>query len=732
MAESPAASNHFEPGARAEGGVAEANLRNATVLLFARVCDRLARPFDASSSIQSCPIEVGQEPLAWLAAVAPTAGFRVEARRMSLADAVWLAQDDLPIVAWSDSRGAWVAVNRHGFFKPRAWWSDGPVDASVPTTRGRLATDLGLRSPGEPADFGLLMPLDPAGAGMQAGHDREHGHGESASPVRRLMALMRPEGADLWAIGVFSAVTGLLSLALPLAVNAFISNLSFGVRSGPFVQALLAIALVLFACLALAGALRAVQHVVAEVVQRRVFARLAADLSHRLPRIELACTDGVHAPELVNRFLEVVTVQKSSALLLLTGIDLALSTVIGLTVLAFYHPFLLALSALLVVAIALIVFVGGRGAVPTSVRESIRKYEVVEWLEELARHPRIFKGPGGAELARKRADDLVRGYLQARRDHFRVLFRQILALLGLEVVAGTVLLGVGGWLVLNQQLTLGQLVAAEIIVTAIVAAVAKLGKQFEAWYDAVAAVDKLGVLVDLRPERQGGEVIRGECGASVEARGVEHRKPGRPGVAGPLDFRVEPGERVAVLASFGSGASTLLDLLAGMRTPTSGRVLVDSVDVADWDLDALHEQVMLVREGDVMSGTVAENLRLGCDGITVAQLNAGLEAVGLADAVRALPEGLQAALITGGLPLTGRQRIRLLIARALVLRPRLLLVDELLDGLDDATFRQLCGALLDPALGWTVVLVTRDPRVARCLGRAIELVAPAPGMEPGK
>ena len=546
------------------------------------------------------------------------------------------------------------------------------------------------------------------------------------------MALMRPEGADLWAIGVFSAVTGLLSLALPLAVNAFISNLSFGVRSGPFVQALVAIALVLFACLALAGALRAVQHVVAEVVQRRVFARLAADLSHRLPRVELACTDGVHAPELVNRFLEVVTVQKSSALLLLTGIDLALSTVIGLTVLAFYHPFLLALSALLVVTIALIVFVGGRGAVPTSVRESIRKYEVVEWLEELARHPRIFKGPGGAELARKRADDLVRGYLQARRDHFRVLFRQILALLGLEVVAGTVLLGVGGWLVLNQQLTLGQLVAAEIIVTAIVAAVAKLGKQFEAWYDAVAAVDKLGVLVDLRPERQGGEVIRGGRGASVEARGVEHRKPGRPGVAGPLDFRVEPGERVAVLASFGSGASTLLDLLAGMRTPTSGRVLVDSVDVADWDLDALHEQVMLVREGDVMSGTVAENLRLGCDGITVAQLNAGLEAVGLADAVRALPEGLQAALITGGLPLTGRQRIRLLIARALVLRPRLLLVDELLDGLDDATFRQLCGALLDPALGWTVVVVTRDPRVARCLGRAIELVAPAPGMEPGK
>jgi ABC-type bacteriocin/lantibiotic exporter with double-glycine peptidase domain len=186
---------------------------------------------------------------------------------------------------------------------------------------------------------------------------------------------------------------------------------------------------------------------------------------------------------------------------------------------------------------------------------------------------------------------------------------------------------------------------------------------------------------------------------------------------------------VAVLAAFGSGASTLLDLLAGMRTATAGRVLVDAVDTADWNLDALHAQVMLVREGDLMSGTVAENLRLGRDGVAVSQLNAGLEAVGLGDAIRALPDGLQTPLITGGLPLTGRQRIRLLVARALVMRPRLLLIDELLDGLDEATFEQLCRAVLDPALGWTVVVATRDPRVARRLGRTIELVAPAPGPE---
>jgi ABC-type multidrug transport system fused ATPase/permease subunit len=211
---------------------------------------------------------------------------------------------------------------------------------------------------------------------------------------------MRPEAPELWTIATFSAITGLLYLALPLAVNTFVSNLSFGTRSGPFMQGLVAIATVLLLCLAVAAALRGLQHAVAEVIQRRIFVRLGTDLAHRLPNVDLESLDGVHAPELVNRFLDVVTVQKSASMLLLTGINLVLSAAIGLTVLAFYHPFLLAFSLLLVGAVALIIFVGGRRAVNTSIRESRRKYEVVDWLEELARHPRVFKGSGGIELAR--------------------------------------------------------------------------------------------------------------------------------------------------------------------------------------------------------------------------------------------------------------------------------------------------------------------------------------------
>jgi putative ABC transport system ATP-binding protein len=351
----------------------------------------------------------------------------------------------------------------------------------------------------------------------------------------------------------------------------------------------------------------------------------------------------------------------------------------------------------------------------------MRKYQVVEWFEELARHPRMFKGPGGFDMARSRADDLVRGYLDARAQHFRVLLRQISGLLALEVVAGTLLLGVGGWLVLNEQLTLGQLVAAEIIVSAIVASIAKLGKQFEAWYDAVAAVDKLGYLIDIPLDRAGGERPTVQTPMSVRAVGLGYQGDGLQRAFENVQLDLRSGDRVALHGSHGSGTSTLLEVIAGFRKASEGSVEVHGLDVRSWDLAALHGSTMMLREGDLVAGTIADNLRLGLRGVTIAQMQEAIECVGLGEAIRAMPDGLESRLITGGLPMPGRRRIRLLVARALVARPRLLLVDELLDGLDEATTSQLCEILTAPSRDWTLVVSTRDLRVAERVGRRIDL-----------
>jgi putative ABC transport system ATP-binding protein len=326
------------------------------------------------------------------------------------------------------------------------------------------------------------------GFGRHPGQESVEGH---LTPFARLRALLQPEASDILTVFIYALTVGLLTLATPIAVEALVNTVAFG----RFLQPVVVLALLLFMFLAFSAAIRAVQTIVVEIVQRRLFARVAGDLSYRLPRVQMTELDGAYAPELVNRFFDVVTVQKVSAQLLLEGIGLVLSAIVGMTVLAFYHPWLAGFDVILLAMIGLVVFVLGRGAVDSSVKESKEKYAMAAWLEDIARCPVAFRTDGGSEFALERSDRMIHDYLSARKKHFRILMRQILFALGLQALASTALLGIGGWLVVSGELTLGQLVAAELIVAVIVGSVAKLGKHMESFYDLLAAVDKLGHFV---------------------------------------------------------------------------------------------------------------------------------------------------------------------------------------------------------------------------------------------
>lgn len=550
-------------------------------------------------------------------------------------------------------------------------------------------------------------------------HDAGHGH---APPWRRFVALLEPERGDILVLLLFSLINGVLLLATPLAVDAVVNNIAFGGQEQVYVQALLVLSFALFVFLGLLAALRGVQHYVMEVIQRRLFLRVTADLAYRLPRIEATALQQSTGPELVNRFFEVVTVQKSSSLLMLEGINVTLSALIGLVVLGFYHPFLLAFDLALIVALVLVVFLMGRGAVPTSIRESYAKHAVAAWLEQIVLFPLLFKGRGASELALRRADELGREYLAARSEHYRVLIRQIGGLLTLQAVASASLLTIGGALVLRGELTLGQLVASELIVGAVVASVAKFDKQLESWYDAMAAVDKLGYLADLPVEREHGEVPTSRSGpAELELRQVAFGyDPDRP-LFSDISLRFPPGARVAVVSAAGYGASTLLDLVFGLQRPQQGMVLVDGLDVRHWDLVELRKQVALVRGTEVVEGTIADNVRLGRNDLSLDDVRLALEHVGLMDAVLRLPDGLDTRLKPGGRPLSSTQRARLVLARAIIGRPRLLLLDELLEGLELETVTALESYLFDRKAPWTLVLVTRDPDLVQHCDEVVRL-----------
>ena len=658
------------------------------------------------------------EPMAQMVTAAAALGLRLAPARMSIADAVWSADGLRPLVAWSTVERRWLVVRKYGALRARISTADAPLELKT-ISRRALAKRLGLRDALDVAEFGILhAPPFTLPEAEDAHHATGHGHHAPAlHPVKRYLAVLRPESREVFAIVSFSIVTAVLYLALPLAVSAFVSNLSFGNQSAPFIQALLFIGIALLAALCLSALIRALQVYTAEVVKRRLFVRLMGDLTHRLPRVTSSAFEGVSGPELVNRFLDIVSVQRATERILINGIPVVLGIVIGTLVLGLYHPTLFGFSLLLWIGIGFAVL-NGRGAVDASIRESRLKYETVGWLEELARSPTLFKGPGGFALAQQRSDQLARRYLDACRTYFRVLLRQIFSLLILEIFATSTLLMVGGWLVLQQQLTLGQLVASELIVASIVYSISKLGSIFDSWYSGLAAIDKIGHLTDLETERTNGETASpAPGGMRVECQDIAFSYPGGHAVLSGLRLDLEPGECVALWGISGRGSSTTLNLLFGMGVPDSGFIRLDGLDLRSWDLARLRSQVALIRGTDIVTGTVAENVRLGRDDIGLDAITDALDRVGLLGDLLALPDGLDTRLISGGLPLSSRQRLRLLIARAIVLSPRLLLVDDILDGSDPATLRELFTVLRDPRHSWTVLVATRDPAVAELCQR---------------
>lgn len=692
--------------------------------------DRLALRRSVRDAAEAWPGDIGQRWWKWTVESGRSAGLRMRVLEVPLMHAWELARAGAAFATYAPARQQLVVLSEArtrralveclGGSPTRKWM-----------TRKRLGDLLAIDSPSATLRWVTVEPLDSADS-LPHQHDHghgDHGHGHGASPWARLRQLLRPEWSDILVVLVFAACIGMLLLATPIAVESLVNTVAFGRLLQPVI--VLAIALMTF--LTFAAALLALQTFVVELIQRRLFARVAGDLAWRLPRVRHEVHDGIYGPELVNRFFDVVTVQKAVAQLLLDGITLILGTVIGMALLAFYHPFLLGYDIVLLLAMGFIIHVLGRGAIQSSIRESVAKYRVADWLEELIRCRTAFKTAGGLDLALERIDHLTLDYLENRRRHFRILMRQIVFALILQAIASAVLLGLGGWLVILGQLTLGQLVAAELIVAVIVGAFAKLGKHFDSFYDLMAAIDKLGMLFDLPLEAEHGvsHVPAAQGPATMRLWRVKFAYPRQPPLFNDLTLTVERGERLAIVGSSSSGKSTLLDLMYGLRRPQGGHIELNGADLRDLRPEQLRRHAALVRDAEIFAGTIAENVHLGRPEVTSEDVHEALVQVDLLDHVLSLPDGLNTRLHSGGSPLSPCQARRLTLARALAGRPRLVLIDGLLDQLPDDVLARIFPRLAEWNRRHTLVIATGQRRVADLCTRVFRLDDRQPGPAAG-
>lgn len=553
-------------------------------------------------------------------------------------------------------------------------------------------------------------------ANVDSHSDHEH-HKEHLSPQKRLLRLLKLDSRDIWTLGVFTIVVSFLDLATPLAVEQMVTTIGFA----SVIQPLIWIAVLLFAILSLSALIKSLQLFVVEILQRRMIVRVIGDLAERFPRLERSAIDGIHGPEMANRFFDVMTLQKATASLLTDLLALAIQTLAGLLLLAIYSPYLLAFDIVLLMSMTIMIYALGRGGVRSAIEESLVKYRIAHWLEDVIGNPNAFQVHGGGAFAVDRANRLMVEYLSARRKHFVVLIRQSLFALMLYAVSISTLLSLGGWLVLNNALTIGQLVASVSVVAVVVGAFSKIGKSLESFYDLMAATDKVGHLIDLPTVPPSRSIDAGIGPVDVRFRDLVVAA-GRNHVSIP-NFHINAGERVAVHGEGHAGKSTLLQTLAGLRNPYGGLSEIGGIDSRDVNRFADGSMVGIASEIEVFHGTLQEGVTLHRLSIHENDLREALQLTELWDEVLALPRGLETMLQTGGYPLSKSQSARLMIARAIIARPRLLLIDGTLDRLPPRMRERIWNNLRDPKNPWTLLIVTHDPNILNDCDKTIELIS---------
>jgi putative ABC transport system ATP-binding protein len=536
-------------------------------------------------------------------------------------------------------------------------------------------------------------------------------------PLGHLTQFLSHHRDALWSVFLYAGALGLLGLATPIAVQALVNTAAFG----SVLQPIVVLSAVVFTVLVVMGIIKALKSWVVEVLQRRTFAESVARIGYVLPRRADGAAGDLVEP--THRFFEIFSVHKATASLLLGGVDATLAALVGLLVLAFYHPLLLAFDVALILAIVLIVFGLGRGGVRTAIAESSAKYDVASFLSELERTRLAFRDAAGERFAHAQLDALCGAYLHARSRHFRVVLRQLIGALATQALASAVLLGLGGFLVFSRELTLGQLVAAELIVTAVVSALSDLGKHLETYYDLVAGVYKLDQVQDLPVEPEQNELGSEEVGSGPARLALFDLKLGFGArtLIERASLELPAGARVRLAGPPESGKTALLELLYGLVRQSAGAVMLDGADTRELSRAALRRRIALVRGPEIVPGSILDNVRLGDAAVGSGAVRAVLDQLGLLGELAHLPDGLDTRVGKGGMPLSYSQALRVTLARALVRRPGLVALDADFSAMGDSAVDAVLSVLTRPAAPWTVIVVGEGPRLARVTGHVLTL-----------
>ncbi len=540
------------------------------------------------------------------------------------------------------------------------------------------------------------------------------------SAWQRLIGLLKLDKRDILQVFYYAIFAGIVNLSLPLGIQAIINLIQGAQVSTSWIILVILVTL----AVAFVGVLQLMQIRIIENVQQKIFTRSAFEFAYRFPKIKMNQLLNFYPPELANRFFDTLNVQKGLSKILIDFPAALLQIILGLLLLSFYHPFFIIYGILLLLLIYIVFKFTAQRGMETSLDESKNKYKVAHWIQEVARSIVSFKLSGKTNLAMNKTDVLVSDYLSARESHFRILVIQFIQMIGFKVLVTLGLLLIGGILVLNQEMNIGQFVAAEIIILLVISSVEKLILGLETFYDLLTSMEKLGQVVDKELEPQDGEKpFKDDEGFQVELEDVSYNVPGRnKHIIDGVSLKITPQCSILIQGGSGSGKSSLLRLVAGIIEPDQGDIFVNDVSLKSINLNYYRSHLgQSLTEESPFEGSILENITFGDKNIPQDQIYWALEKVGLTQFVKEQPQGLQTVLYPEGKQIPSTIAKKIVLARSIVSKPKLLILKDPLDQFKEEEAKEIMSFLSDPSNDWALLVVSANMRWADKCTRIITM-----------
>jgi ABC-type bacteriocin/lantibiotic exporter with double-glycine peptidase domain len=497
--------------------------------------------------------------------------------------------------------------------------------------------------------------------------------------ARKLVAILQLDKKEVSAIYIYAILAGLVQLVTPLGIQSIIGFVMAGALSTSIV---VLIAVVVLGVL-LNGLFQIRQLQIIEKIKQKIYTRDALSFAHKIPHLNIEKLDNYYLPELVNRFFDTITLQKGIEKILLEIPAAFIQILFGIILLSLYHPVFIAFGIVLVVLLYVILATTLPKGFTKNLLASDYKYKTAAWLQELARVVKTFKYDKKTSLHIEKTDELVSNYLIARTSYFKILLTQFWSLVAFKIIITAAMLIVGVYLLLNQQINIGQFIAADIVILAVISSVEKLILTLDKAYDTLTAIEKLDKIKSAELESAGNETIAGSNGMKIDFKNVSFNYPNGKNVLNEINVEIQSGEKVLIVGNSGSGKSTLLRLLTGTFTNFSGAIRINNVALGSYAIDSLRSNTgVLISQQDIFQGTIRDNITMGDSGVTNEELYQLTKSTGLESFIGELEIGFDTDIDPAGKKLPEKIKQGILLARALFSRKTLLLLENPFDGLD--------------------------------------------------